>query len=150
MSRFETAGHLASWAGVCPGQNESAGRMKSTTTRPGNRHLKAVLGTAAMSASRSKTSYLAVKYRRILSRRGKPRAIVALEHTILIAISNMLSTGEASHDPGNDHPTNPQSTLNKALKSLRDLGYQVALAGHRSISHPIFLGDGPGGPPQGT
>ena len=129
MSVFQTAGHLASWAGVCPGQNESAGRRKSTATRPGNRHLKAVLGTAAMSASKSKTSYLAVKYRRILTRRGKPRAIVAIEHTILVAIWNMLTTGEAFNDPGSGYQPgrDPGSTLNKALKSLRDLGYQVEL-----------------------
>ena len=62
MTRFPTAGHLASWAGTCPGSNESAGRIKSTHTRPGNPYLKAALGVAAMSASRSKDTYLAAKY----------------------------------------------------------------------------------------
>ena len=129
MSRFPTAGHLASWAGVCPGQNESAGRTKSTRTRPGNRHLKAVLGTAAMSASRSKTSYLAVKYGRITARRGKLKAVVAIEHTIIVAIWNMLTTGEAFNDPGRDYRINqnPKATLNRALKSLHTLGYNVEL-----------------------
>src|ERR1039458_1969881 len=70
MSRFPTAGHLASWAGTCPGSNESAGRVKSTRTRPGNPYLKGALGVAALSASRSKGTYFSVKYRRIASRRG--------------------------------------------------------------------------------
>ena len=124
MSRFPTAGHLASWAGVCPGQNESAGRTKSTRTRPGNRHLKAVLGTAAMSASRSKTSYRPVKYGGITARRGKLKAVVAIEHTIIVAIWNMLTTGEAFNDPGRDYRINqnPKATLNRALKSLHTLG----------------------------
>ena len=68
MSRFPTPGHLASWAGTCPGSNESAGRVKSTKTRPGNPYLKAALGTAALSASQSKGTYLAARYRRIASR----------------------------------------------------------------------------------
>ncbi len=73
MSRFPTAGHLASWAGVCPGHHESAGRVKSTKTRPGNPHLKGVLGTAAMNAARSKDTYLGVRYRRLAAHRAKPR-----------------------------------------------------------------------------
>jgi transposase len=74
MTVFPTAGHLASWAGVCPGMNESAGRVKSTHTRHGNAHLKAALGVAAMSASRTKGTYLAVRYRRIVLRTdGHPR-----------------------------------------------------------------------------
>jgi transposase len=76
MTRFPTAGHLASWAGTCPGSNESAGRVKSTSTRPGNPYLKGALGIAAMSAARSKGTYLSAKYRRIASRRGPVKAIV--------------------------------------------------------------------------
>ena len=85
MSRFPTAGHLASWAGTCPGSNESAGRVKSTETRPGNPYLKGALGVAALSVARSKNTYLAAKYRRITSRRGPMKALVALEHAMLIA-----------------------------------------------------------------
>ena len=85
MTRFPTAAHLASWAGTCPGSNESAGRVKSTHTRPGNPYLKGALGIAAMSAARSKDTYLSAKYRRIAARRGPIKAIVALEHAILIA-----------------------------------------------------------------
>jgi transposase len=73
MSRFPTPGHLASWAGTCPGSSESAGRVKSTKTRPGNPYLKAALGTAAMSVSQSKGTYLAARYRRIASRRAPSR-----------------------------------------------------------------------------
>ena len=70
MARFPTAGHLASWAGTCPGSNESAGRIKSTKTRPGNPYLKGALRIAAMSATRSHDTYLAAKYRRIASRQS--------------------------------------------------------------------------------
>ena len=86
MSRFPTAGHLASWAGTCPGSNQSAGRVKSTHTRPGNPYLKGALGAAAMSAAHSHDTPLGAKYRRIASRRGPVKAIVAIEHAMLIAI----------------------------------------------------------------
>ncbi len=86
MTRFPSAGHLASWAGTCPGSHESAGRVKSTKTRPGNPYLKGTLGIAAMSAARGKDTYLAAKYRRIAAHRGPTKAIVALEHATLIAI----------------------------------------------------------------
>jgi len=86
MTRFPSAGHLASWAGTCPGSYESAGRVKSTKTRPGNPYLKGTLGIAAMSAARGKDTYLAAKYRRIAAHRGPTKAIVALEHATLIAI----------------------------------------------------------------
>jgi len=131
MEAFPTPGHLASWAGVCPGQNESAGRVKSTRTRPGNRHLKGALGIAAMSASRSKRTYLAVKYRRIQARNGRRslQALVAIEHTILVAAWNMLTTGEAWHELGVDYydHRNPDQLKRRALRSLRGLGYDVEL-----------------------
>jgi transposase len=73
MSRFPAAGHLASWAGTCPGSNESAGRIKSTKTRPGNPYLKGALGTAAMAATQNNNTYLGAKYRRIAARHGPPR-----------------------------------------------------------------------------
>ena len=87
MSRFPTAGHLASWAGTTPGSHESAGRVKSTKTRPGNPYLKGALGIAALSVARSKQSTrLAARYRRVASRRGPMKALVAIEHTLLTAI----------------------------------------------------------------
>jgi transposase len=74
------------WAGTCPGSNESAGRVKSTATRPGNPYLKVALGAAALSIANSHGTYLAAKYRRIAAHRGPKKALVAIEHTILIAI----------------------------------------------------------------
>jgi transposase len=131
MSVFPTPGQLASWAGVCPGQNESAGRVKNSKTRPGNRYLKAALGAAAMSLSRSKTSYLAVKYRRILARNPKRPlvAVVAIQHTLIVAIWNMLARGVAWDELGTDYydRLDPKHTLNKAVKQLNRLGYHVAL-----------------------
>lgn len=86
MATFTTAGHLASWIGVCPGVNESAGVAKSGHTRHGNANLKRVLGTAAMAAIKRKDSYYGVYYRRIAARRGKQRALVAVMHKLVIAI----------------------------------------------------------------
>ena len=129
MHRFPTAGHLASWAGTCPGNNESAGRIKSTKTRPGNPYLKGALGIAALSAARSHDTYLASKYRRIASRRGPVKALVAVEHAILIAIWNMLTNGVFYDDLGGDYFTrlNPDKTKNRALNQLRQMGYEVTL-----------------------
>jgi transposase len=129
MSRFPTAGHLASWAGTCPGSNESAGRIKSTHTRPGNPYLKGALGVAAMSAARSKDTYLSAKYRRITSRRGPLKAIVAVEHALLTAIWNMITNGACYHEPGADFYTrlNPDKAKNRALDQLRKMGYAVTL-----------------------
>ena len=129
MTRFPTPGHLASWAGTCPGSNESAGRVKSTKTRPGNPYLKGALGIAAMSAAKSKDSYLAARYRRIASRRGPVKAIVAIEHTMLTAIWHMLTDDVAYQDLGGDYYTRraPDKTKQRALNQLHQLGYNVTL-----------------------
>ena len=129
MSEFETPGRLASWAGVCPGQNESAGRVKSAHTRPGDKYLKAALGIAALSVSRSKGTYLAARYRRIAARRGPIKAVVAIEHTILTAVWHMLRNGEVYIDPGADYYTrlDPQRARNKAIRQLQNLGYEVVI-----------------------
>jgi transposase len=124
MTAFPTAAHLCSWAGVSPGQHESAGRRKTARTRPGNRHLKAALGTAAMSTT----------YRRIAARRGKLRAIVAVERAILTAIWHMLSTGTYYQDPGPDYYSRHDRSKGaaRALRTLRALGYQVTV-------HPVAV-----------
>ena len=129
MSVFPTAEQLASWAGVCPGSNQSAGRIKSAHILPGNKYLKAALGNAAKAASRTKNTYLASQYHRISARRGRLRAIVTLEHTILVATWNMLTTGEVYTDPGADFYAQlaPEHTKNRALSQLRKLGYDVTL-----------------------
>ena len=146
MSVFPTAEHLASWAGLTPGNNESAGRIKSAKTLPGNRHLKAALGVAALSASRSATTYFGARYRRIAGRRpARPTtkksrrqsaaaqtAIVALEHKMLTCAWHMLVNGTVYHDPGADYYTrhHPGQTKTRAIKQLQALGYNVTLEPH--------------------
>ena len=151
MSVFETPGRLVSWAGVCPGSNESAGRVKSAHILPGNKYLKgalgvnagrqgvsfqqaATLGIAAMSAARSKGTYLSVRHRRIAARRGPMKAIVATEHSILAVAWHLLAEGEIYQDPGPDHFTrlNPDKARNSALSKLRSLGYDVTLTPTRA------------------
>jgi transposase len=129
MTAFATAAHLASWAGVCPGQNESAGKMKSSHTTHGNKYLKGALGVAALSVSQSKGTFLAARYRRLVTRRGKPRAIVAIQHSILTAVWHMLRNGEAYDELGADYYTqrDPQRTRNRAIRDLESLGYDVVI-----------------------
>src|SRR5664279_4813945 len=85
MTQFPTPDQLASWAGVSPGSNESAGRVKSTKTRPGNRYLKGALGVAALNQAKSKNTYFSARYRRLASTRGPMKALVAVEHAMIIA-----------------------------------------------------------------
>jgi transposase len=129
MSVFPTAGHLASWAGTAPGSNESAGRVKSTKTRPGNRYLKNALGIAALAASRSENTYFSAKYKRIATRRGPMKALVAVEHAMLVAAWNMLTNGDFYRDPGADYFTRriPAKTKARAIGQLESLGYRVTL-----------------------
>ena len=107
MTRFPTAGHLASWAGTTPGHNESAGRIKSTKTRPGNPYLQGALGAAAMACAQNPGTYLGARYRRIASRRGPMKANVAIQHSMLIAIWHMGRDGTLYDDPGADYFTQP-------------------------------------------
>lgn len=129
MSRFPTPQHLTSWAGLAPGSNESAGRVKPAKARPGNKHLKAALGNAAESAARSKGSYLSAKFTRIVRRRGKKRALVAVERSILAAIWHMGTTGEVYTDLGADYHQRraPERTKRHAIAQLKALGYDVTL-----------------------
>ena len=129
MSVFPTAAHLASWAGTCPGSNESAGRVKSTATRPGNPYLKAALGAAALSIANTHGTYLAAKYRRIAARRGPKKALVAVEHAILTAIWTMAHTGAEYDDPGADYYIrhDPERVRRHATSQLQRLGFNVTL-----------------------
>jgi transposase len=129
MTQFPTPGRLASWAGVSPGSNESAGRVKSTKTRPGNRYLKGALGVAALSAARSKNTYFSAKYRRLAATRGPMKAIVAVEHAMITAAWHMLKGGEFYRDPGPDYYTrrDPAKAKARAVKQLETLGYTVTI-----------------------
>jgi transposase len=133
MDRFPSAGHLASWAGMCPGNNESGGKRKSGRTRHGDRYLKGILGLSATSAARSKNSYLSARYRRIAARRGKKRALVAVGHTILTSAWHMIRNDTEYQDLGPDFYLERLGTTGKARKTrrlvseLNQLGYQVAL-----------------------
>jgi transposase len=133
MARFPTAGHLASWAGMCPGNNESGGKRMSGRTRHGDRYLKAVLGQAASSAGRSKATYLGSRFKRIAARRGKKRALVAVGHSILVSTWHMISNDVEYQDLGPDYFLERLGTDGKARKTrrlvgqLNQLGYQVAL-----------------------
>jgi transposase len=123
-------GQLASWAGVCPGNHESAGKQSTGRTRHGDPWLKAVLGQVAISAARSKNTYLAARYRRIAARPGKKRALVALEHSILIAVWHMLSHDVAYADLGGDHflqRTGRARQTRRLVSQLSQLGFQVTL-----------------------
>jgi transposase len=129
MSRFPTAGHLASWAGTTPGSNESAGKVKSSKTRPGNPYLQGALGAAAMACAQNPRTYYGARYRRIASRRGPQKANVAIQHSMLIAIWHMGTTGTLYDDPGADYFTrlNPHRAKNRAIHQLEAMGYRVTL-----------------------
>ena len=103
MSRFPTAGHLASWAGMCPGNNESAGKHKTGRTRHGSKWLRITLVEAVHAAARSKDTYLAAHYHRIHGRRGPSKAAVAVGHSILVICWHLISTGETYNDLGGDY-----------------------------------------------
>jgi transposase len=129
MTRFPTANHLASWAGTTPGNNESAGKVKSSRTRPGNPYLQGAPGAAAMACAQNPHTYLGVRYRRIAARRGPQKANVAIQHCMLIAIWNMGTNGCLYQDPGADffNQLNPDRAKNRAIHQLERMGYRVTL-----------------------
>ncbi len=129
MTQFPTQEQLASWAGASPGSNESAGRVKSSKTRPRNRYLKGALGVAALNQAKSKNTYFSAKYRRLASTRGPMKAIVAIEHAMITAAWNMLTNAEFYRDPGADYYTrqDPAKTRARAVRQLEALGYQVSI-----------------------
>jgi transposase len=130
MTCFVTARHLASWAGQCPGNDQSAGKRRSGRTREGSKWLDFALEEAAMSAIRVKDHYLEAQYRRLKPRRGHKRALGAVQHTILTAIWQMLSTGEIYRDLGADYFTrrDPERQTRRLVAQLERLGHTVTLA----------------------
>jgi transposase len=129
MTAFATARHLASWAGQCPGNDQSAGRRRSGKTRNGSKWLDYALEEAAMAAIRVRDSYLAAQYRRLKPRRGHKRALGAIKHTIICAIWHMLSTGETYRELGGDYFTarDPERQTRRLVKQLERLGHHVTL-----------------------
>jgi transposase len=127
MSKFPSAGHLLSWAGLCPRLDESAGKRRSTRTRPGAPWLKTTLVQIAWPAARKKHSYFHAQFLRLKSRRGPKKAIVAVAASMLTAVYYMLRDGAEFHDLGDQHFVQRDKTrlANRLLQRLRDLGVEV-------------------------
>src|SRR3954466_14384651 len=129
MTVFGNAKRLAAWAGVCPGNHESAGKKKNTKTRKGNVHLKTTLVQAAISAARKKGSYYKDKYHRLKARRGSLRAAMAIAHKILVAVFHMLGKSVPFQELGEaflDQQARKRTTTN-LVHRLNNLGYEVLL-----------------------
>lgn len=129
MSRFPTAGHLVAWAGLCPGQNESAGKRKSSRLRKGAPWLKTMLVQCAWAASRKKHSYYKAQFNRLRAKRGPKKAICAVAASMLTAIYHMLKEGTVHQDLGADHfDRRPAEIKAKRLVAqLTKLGFQVQI-----------------------
>ncbi len=130
MTRFPDQGHLISWAGLCPRNDESAGKRRSTRVRKGAPWLKTTLVTAAWAAVRTKNSYLQAQFLRIKSRRGAKKAILAVAASMLTAVFFMLRDGVAYKDLGTEHFSrhDKTKTIQRLLRRLSDLGCHVAMA----------------------
>lgn len=129
MSRFPAAGHLASWAGLCPGNNESAGKRKTGKTTKGSKFLRMALIESANAAARSKGTYLSAHYQRIRRHRGHQKAIVAVAHTILVIAWHLLSQGVDYEDLGADYfvDRDAEAARRRAVRQLERLGHRVIL-----------------------
>jgi transposase len=132
MARFPTAKHLASWAGLCPGNKESAGKRLSGKTRKGDAWLRAALVEAAHSAARTRGSYLAAQYRRLAARRGRKKAAVAVAHSILIIVHHLLRDGTAYTDLGDTY-----FDQRDRLALQRRLVHRLETLGHRVTLEPL-------------
>ena len=129
MDQFPSAQHLASWAGICPGHNESGGKRISGKTRDGNHWLKRSVCQAAWAASRKKASYLSAQFKRLAPRRGIKRALIAVAHSILIIAYKMLKTGKSYEDLGGDYfdRINKVQLQTHLLRRLKGLGLTVTV-----------------------
>ncbi|HLW00367.1 MAG TPA: IS110 family transposase [Ktedonobacterales bacterium] len=129
MTRFASDKHLASWAGVCPGNKQSGGKRLSGKTTHGNPYLRAVLGEVAWAISHTKDNYLSAQFHRIARRRGKQKAVVAVSHSVLIILYHMLREGRPYSDLGPDYFEKLEATQIERyhVRRLEQLGYTVTL-----------------------
>jgi transposase len=130
MSQFPTAAHLASWAGICPGNEASAGKRKTGKTRKGNRWLKSLLAECGWGAGRARRTYLGAQYARLSHRRGKKKAVLAVGHSILVAAYYILRDGVPYRELGPDHfdRLSKERLTRHYLHRLEQLGHHVTLA----------------------
>jgi transposase len=129
LSRFASARHLASWAGRCPGNNESGGKRKRGQTRHGSPWLRKALIEAAHAAARCKQGYLAAQYPRLAARRGKKKAVVAVGHTLLGIVYQVLTRHEESRELGGNYfdERDKQAVTRRLVQRLEKLGFEVSL-----------------------
>lgn len=130
MTRFPTAGHLASWAGLCPGNHESAGKRSSGRTTKGNSYLRTSLVQAAWAATRTRNTYLAAQYRRLVKRMGAKKALVAVAHTMLTMVYYILKRREPFRELGGDYfeRRNIDDQRKSLVRKLESLGFSVTIA----------------------
>ena len=129
MARFPSDAHLASWAGMCPGNHASAGRQLSGSTRKGNVYVRGALTQAAWAAARTKRTYLSAQFRRLTTRLGKRRALVAVGHSILVIVWHLLSEKASYQELGGDYfdRRNADVYRVKLIRKLEALGLKVAV-----------------------
>jgi transposase len=127
--RFPTAGHLASWAGMCPGHDESAGKRRSGHTRRGSPWLRQALVEAAQAAGRTRGTYLSTQYHRLAARRGKKKAVIAVGHTILVTAYHLLARDQVYEELGPDffERRDRAAIARRSVRRLEALGYRVTL-----------------------
>jgi len=130
MTRFPSAKHLASWAGLCPGNKQSGGKRQKAGITGGNPWLRAVLGEVVWSISHTKDNYLSAQYRRLARRRGAYKAVVAVAHSVLVIIYHMLHDKKAYDDLGGDYfdHLDAERVQRHHVRQLEQLGYTVTLA----------------------
>jgi transposase len=131
MEQFPSAQHLASWAGICPGNHESAGKRLSGKPRKGSAWLRRSLCQVAWAAAHTKDTYVAARFRRLAARKGKKRAIVAVAHTILVSVDHMLKTKQPYRELGAEYldRRNAEHLKRYLLKKLERLGVVVSVQG---------------------